>query len=81
MNVCCYNHDLKFIVVYGKDNKALIYYTTNYITYVFIKKNEVQKIEKTYYKINSKDHQEKIHYLIICSLNTIGLSTRTIIIL
>jgi len=32
MNACCCNHDLKFIVVFGKGSTALIYYITYYIT-------------------------------------------------
>jgi hypothetical protein len=40
---------------------------------------EVQKIEKTYSKINLKDHLEKNHCLIICSLNTIGFQQKILV--
>ncbi len=30
------NHDLKFIVAFGKDSKSLIYYIIDYITKTFI---------------------------------------------
>lgn len=81
MNVCHYNHDLKFIVVYGKDSKALIYYITNYITYGFINQHWNSKNwKKTYYKSNSKDHLQKNHCLIICSFNTIGYQQELLVI-
>jgi hypothetical protein len=80
MNVCCCNHDLKFIAIFGKDGKTLIYYitnyimkTTNYTSHMYsLVKIGVQKIQETYSKTNSNDHLEKIHCLIIRSFNTIG---------
>jgi hypothetical protein len=41
---------------------------------------EVQKIEKKYCKRNSKDHLQKNHCLIICSLNTIGYQQELLVI-
>ncbi len=59
MNVCCYNHDLKFIVVYGKNSKALIYYNTNYIICVFIKKMKFKKLKKHIIKQFKRPSREK----------------------
>jgi hypothetical protein len=63
MNVCCCNHDFNFIIVFGKSNKVLNVYITNYITKTSIytshmyllMKIGVQKIEETYSKTISKD--------------------------
>jgi len=79
MNACCCNHDLKFIIVSGKDSKVLIYYimnyvtkTTNYTSHKYsLMKIGVQKIEEMYSK-TSNDHLRKRHHLIIHSLNTIS---------
>ncbi len=76
MNACRCNHDLKkFIVVFGKDSKVLIYYIMNYVMKTkkytshkySLMKIGVQKIEETYSKTNSNDHLEKSHHLIIRS--------------
>jgi len=80
MNACRCNHDLKFIIVFGKDSKVLIYYITNYVTKTTnytshkysLMKIGVQKIEEMYSKTNSNDHLKKSHRLIIQSLNTIS---------
>jgi hypothetical protein len=63
MNVCRCNHDFNFIIVFGKNNKVLDFYITNYITkasnytshmYLLMKIGD-QKIEGTYSRTISKD--------------------------
>jgi hypothetical protein len=56
LNACCCNHDLKFIVGFGKGSKALIYYitdyimkTTNFTSHMYsLMKIGVQKVEETH---------------------------------
>jgi hypothetical protein len=63
MNVCRCNCDFNFIIIFGKSNKVLNFYITNYITKIsnytlhiyLLMKIGVQKIEETYSKTTSKD--------------------------
>jgi hypothetical protein len=63
MNVCRCNRNFNFIIVFGKSNKVLNFYITNYITKTsnytshmyLLMKIGVQNIEETYSKTTSKD--------------------------
>lgn len=85
-NACWWNHDLKFATIFVRDNKALIYYITNYITktsnytsHMYSWMNiEVQKIERSYFKTIQNDHLERSNCLIRWSLNTLGSQPRNL---
>jgi hypothetical protein len=70
------NHDLKFIVTFGKDNKSLIYYIIYYITKKSIYTSHMyflQIIVQTTKIINSNYNSiYKSWHLLICCLNTVG---------